>query len=108
MRSLIVFIALLAACKFGYQEYIYRSALSEALINTYRQDAVVSCQKEAAVRNLAIAYGAWSKPESFNLIVGAANHDANTPYLVIVARKDPAQIRCEFDIIRMSAAVYQM
>ena len=120
MRSLVLFIALLASGKFGYQEYVYRSALADALINTYRQDAVVSCQKEASVRNLAIAYSAWMNPESFKLIVGHGSHEASaadlslesgaaaSPYLVIVARKAPAQVTCEFDIVRMSAAVYQM
>ena len=117
MRSVILFIVILAAAKFGYQDYVYRNALVEALINTYRQDAVVSCQKEAAVRNLAIGYGAWSQPESFSLIVGhgsrdagfmAASSEAASPYLVIIARKDPAEIRCEFDIVKMSAAVYRL
>ena len=117
MRSVLAFIAILAAMKFGYQEYVYRSALVDTLITTYRQDAVESCQKEARARNLTVGYGSWSDPESFSLIVGHGSREANSadlvgtaasPFLVIVARKDPARIQCEFDIVRMSAAVYQL
>ena len=117
MRSVLAFVALLALAKFGYQEWVYRSALVDTLITTFRQDAVESCQKEAKARNLAVGYGAWSDPESFQLIVGHGSKDtgaldisseAASPFLVIVARKDPAKIQCEFDIVRMSAAVYQL
>ena len=117
MRSVLAFIAILAALKFGYQEWVYRSALVDTLITTYRQDAVESCQKEAKARNLTVEYGSWSDPESFQLIVGHGTRDAGStditgaaasPFLVIVARKDPARIQCEFDIVRMSAAVYQL
>ena len=119
MRSVLLFVAILVAAKFGYQEYVYRSAVVDTLINTFRQDAVERCQKESKDRNLAVAYGAWSDPESFQLIVGRGTHEASAdvsgeaaaasgPILVIVARKDPAKIQCEFDIVRMSAAVYQL
>ena len=119
MRSLILFVVLLAGAKFGYQEYVYRSALVDVLINTYRQDAVERCQQEAKSRNLAIGYSAWSQPESLSLVVGrsvrkaaAADLSAVAPapstYLVLVARKAPAEIRCEFDIVKLSASVYQL
>ena len=118
MRSLILFVALLAAAKFGYQEYVYRSALTEALITTYRQDAVERCQRESKSRNLAVGYAAWNKPESLSLVVGPSARDAaadssfaassSSTYLVLVARKAPAEIRCEFDIVRLSASVYQL
>jgi hypothetical protein len=119
LRSLILFVALLAGAKFGYQDYVYRSALADALINTYRQDAVERCQQEAKSRNLAIGYAAWSQPESVSLMVGSSVRDtattdhsaassASSTYLVLVARKAPAEIRCEFDIVRLSANVYQL
>jgi len=120
VRSVVLFVALLLAAKFGYQEWVYRSALVDTLINTYRQDAVERCQKESHDRNLTVGYSAWSDPESFQLIVGRGTHEANAadltgentraagPILVLVARKDPAKIQCEFDLVRMSAAVYQL
>jgi hypothetical protein len=119
LRSLILFVVLLAGAKFGYQEYVYRSALTDALINTYRQDAVERCQQEAKLRNLAIGYAAWSQPESLSLVVGRSVREAaatdltavsapSSTYLVLIARKAPAEIRCEFDIVRLSASVYQL
>jgi hypothetical protein len=119
VRSLILFVVLLAGAKFGYQEYVYRSALTEALINTYRQDAVERCQQEAKTRNLALSYTAWSQPESLSLVVGRSTREAastdlgavtlsTSTYLVLVARKAPAEIRCEFDIVKLSASVFQL
>jgi hypothetical protein len=116
LRSLILFIVLLAAAKFGYQDYAYRNALADALINAYRQDAVQRCQQESKVRNLAVGYNGWNEPKSLSLIVGRSARDAlaldfmpnATPtntYLVIVARKADAEVRCEFDIVRLSASV---
>jgi hypothetical protein len=32
----------------------------------------------------------------------------SSTYLVLVARKAPAEIRCEFDIVKLSASVYQL
>jgi hypothetical protein len=119
MRAILAFVVLLAAAKFGYQEWVYRTALVDTLINTFRQDAVERCQKESKDRNLEVGYSAWSDPESFQLIVGRGSREVSAgvsgeaapeagPILVIVARKEPAKIQCEFDIMRMSAAVYQL
>lgn len=119
MRAILAFVFLLAAAKFGYQEYAYRSALVDTLVNTYRQDAVESCHKVSKERNLAVGYAAWSEPESLQLVVGRGSRQASAdvsgettpeagPILVIVARKAPDKIQCEFDIVRMSAAVYQL
>ena len=121
MRSLLLFIALLAAGKFGYQDYVYRSVLSDALLNTYKQDAVERCQKESASRNLTVSYVSWTSPESIKLVVGHGGIDQGffstsellpaetpTPYIVIVARKQPFRILCEFDVVRQAAAVYRM
>jgi len=119
LRAVLLFVVLLAAAKFGYQEYVYRSAVVDTLINTFRQDAVERCQKESKDRNLAVGYQAWSDPESFQLVVGRGSHEATAqvsgeaepttgPILVIVARRDPGKIQCEFDIDRMSAAVYEL
>jgi hypothetical protein len=113
-------VALIAAGKLGFQEYVYRSAITEALINTYRQDAVERCQRESATRNLSIGYDAWSQPESIKLTVGHAtllagaldggNDEARAanPLIVLVARKTSAHLLCEFDVVRQSASVYQM
>lgn len=122
MRALVVFIVLLVVAKFGYQEWIYRSALADTLITTYRIDASEACQREAAKRNLKLDYVSWTQPESLDLVVGQGALDPTTwsfgggtkvsrtssPYLVIVARTKPFQIVCEYDMVRQVAAVVRM
>lgn len=119
MRSIAMIIALLAAGKLGYQEYAYRITLADVVMTTYRQDAVVACQREAAQRNLSVSYVSWTKPEEMSLEVGRSGSDSKLgglgdrlldfgprdPYLVIVARKLPFKIICEFDIVRQVATV---
>jgi hypothetical protein len=122
LRSIMLLIAVLVAGKFGWQEWSYRKALTDTLLQTFRQDAVESCQKEAANRNLKVAYLSWTKPESVKLVVGRGGADESfwqvsddmfqtkeaSPLIVIVARKLPFKVLCEFDVVRQSAAVYRM
>lgn len=122
MRRLALVIAILAAAKLGYQEYIYRGAVTETLLTAYRQDAIESCRKEAARRNLSVSYVSWEKPAEVGLVVGKSapgagmmrfaealmSPDASVPYIVITARKQPFQILCEFDLVRLAANVYRM
>ena len=48
MRSLILFVALLAAAKFGYQEYVYRSAVVDRSM-----DKIMALERATARRELA-------------------------------------------------------
>jgi hypothetical protein len=120
VRSVVLFIVLLTAAKFGYQEWVFRSAITDALLNTYRQDAVQRCQVEARQRNLALGYDAWNDPDSVRVTVGQPGREmgafditSDSPrspgaMVVIVARKEPAEVRCDFDIVRMTATVTQL
>mgnify|MGYP001328639328 CR=1 FL=1 len=122
MRTLVVFLVLLAGAKFGYQEWVYRNALADTLITTYRIDASEACQREAARRNLKLDYVSWTQPESLELVVGQGALDptawavgsgnrasrTSSPYLVIVARTKPFQIICEYDMVRQVASVTRM
>ncbi len=122
MRSLVIFILLLAAAKIGYQDMLYRQTLAETLVTTYRADAAKSCAREAAARNLSVSTLSWSEPEAIELSVGKNNlnmslwqmgaelWDANArvPYLLIVARREPFRIVCEFDLMRLQASVFRL
>lgn len=120
MRSVILFIALLAAAKLGWQEYVYRSALTDALVDTFRQDAIESCSRESRQRNIGVGYDAWSKPESIELTVGQSSERpaaaattsrsswASGPYLVLVALDQASRVGCEYDVMRQAAAVFRM
>jgi hypothetical protein len=122
MRSLVLIVGLLAAGKVGYQEYAERKALSEVLLNTYRQDATEACEREAANRNISVAYTAWSSPRQISISLGRSSDSEpywqlgetllgateRDPYVVIVARKEPYRITCDYDIVRQLATVNRM
>lgn len=122
MRSLVLLVGLLAAGKVGYQEYVERNALTEVLLNTYRQDATEACEREADHRNFSVDYSAWSTPKEISIslgrstdsepywqiseaLLGAAERD---PYVVILARTEPYKIVCDYDIVRQQATINRM
>ena len=70
MRGIVLIVGLLAATKVGYQEYAERSALTEVLLNTYRQDATESCRREAQQRNFRMPDWAWSAPKDIHISIG--------------------------------------
>jgi hypothetical protein len=121
MRSLLLFLVMLAAAKFGWQEWSYRQALADTIITTFRQDAIESCQKEAASRNLKTDYVSWRKPEAVSLIVGSGTADESfwqvsdqmfraseqNPIIVVVAKRQPYKLLCEYDITKQLAAIYR-
>ena len=122
MRSLVLMVGLLAAGKVGYQEYVERSALTEVLLNTYRQDATESCVREAHHRNFAVPYRSWSEPEAISISLGRSSDSEpywqigetllgpaeRDPYVVIVAREEPYRIVCDYDIVRQLATINRM
>ena len=122
MRSLVLLVGLLAAGKVGYQEYVERNALTEVLLNTYRQDATEACEREAGHRNFSVAYSAWSSPKEISISLGRSSDNEpywqigetllgpteRDPYVVIVAHKDPYKIVCDYDIVRQLATINRM
>jgi hypothetical protein len=122
MRSLVLLVGLLAAGKVGYQEYVERTALTEVLLNTYRQDATEACGREAEHRNFSVAYRSWSAPKEIGISLGRSSDNEpywqigeallgpaeRDPYVVIVARQDPYRIVCDYDIVRQLATINRM
>ncbi len=122
MRSLVLLVGLLAAGKVGYQEYVERNALTEVLLNTYRQDATEACEREADHRNFSVSYSAWSSSKEISISLGRSSDSEpywqigesllgpaeRDPYVVIVARKEPYKIVCDYDIVRQLATINRM
>ena len=52
MRAVVIFLALLAAAKLGYQEYLFRAATRDAIIGAYKEHAVQACQKDTRSHSL--------------------------------------------------------
>jgi hypothetical protein len=122
MRGIVLIVGLLAATKVGYQEYAERSALTEVLLNTYRQDATESCRREAQQRNFRMPDWAWSAPKDIHISIGRSGDSEpywqlgsalmstapRDPFVVLVADKDPFEIVCDYDIVRQLATINRL
>jgi hypothetical protein len=110
MRILVLVLAVLAALKVAYQEYVYRSVTAEVIITAYRERALEACRRQAWGK--AVNAEAWANPLSVTLSVGRSTVDSNAwqldhaqwnarfknPYLLITAGDGASEITCEFDI----------
>ena len=122
MRAVVIFLALLAAAKIGYQEYLFRSATREAIIGAYKAHAVQACQKDAGNGSLGLAPQAWANPKAVRLVIGRSSLDVypwqvdhvqwnaryRNPYLFLTTSLRSGTVNCEYDIINASAAVSRM
>lgn len=126
MRALVIFLVLLAAGKFGYQEYLFRTATRDAIIGAYRVHAVEACQSDAGNRGLGLGPQAWANPRNVKVMIGKSSLDVylwqtdhaqwaaryRNPYLLLTAEQTPGQraggVQCEYDIVNAAAAVSRM
>ncbi len=122
MRAVVFLLALLAAVKIGYQEYLFRTSARDVIVSAYRERAVDACQKDPKSATLGIAAPAWERPASVSLVIGKSNLDVQfwqvdhamwnaryrNPYLFLVAGSKGANVFCEYDIVHGAASVYRM
>lgn len=121
MKAVVALLALLAALKIAYQEYLMRAAANDIIVAAYRERAVAACQRD--VRGLQIVQpGVWSRPSQIRLVIGKSNLDVyiwqvdhalwnaryRNPYLFLAAGDRPNRIFCEYDIVGGAASVYRM
>jgi hypothetical protein len=122
MKAIVILLALLAAAKMGYQEYLFRISTRDAVIGAYREHAVQACQKDARSQTLGLGAQAWSNPKSVRLVIGKSSLDVypwqvdnalwnaryRNPYLFLTANQRSATIACEYDITNAAASVSKM
>jgi hypothetical protein len=122
MKAIVILLALLAAAKMGYQEYLFRISTRDAVIGAYKEHAVQACQKDARTQTLGLGAQAWANPKSIRLVIGKSSLDVypwqvdNTlwnaryrnPYLFLTASQRSATIACEYDIVNAAASVSRM
>lgn len=121
MRSAVLILALLAIGKYGYQEYMYRTATAELIIKAYGEQAMLACQVDALARNLSESYVNWTKPASISLAIGRREPAISVwdftnpqwtaeyghPTLLIIARREPFEIACSYDILDRRTEVWR-
>jgi hypothetical protein len=122
MRTFVLFLALLAAAKLGYQEYLFRGSTRDTIVSAYKERAAVACQKDAKGLNLGITPQAWLNPRSVRLVIGKSSVDVylwqlndamwnaryRNPYLFLSLGEHPGSVICEYDIVNAAASVYRM
>jgi hypothetical protein len=121
MRAVAILLALLAATKLGYQEYLFRAATRDAIVGAYKEHAVQACQNDSKSHGFGVSAQAWANPRSVSLVIGKRSLDVypwqldhamwnaryRNPYLFLTAGERSA-VRCEYDIINAAAAVSRM
>jgi hypothetical protein len=115
-------LALLAAAKLGYQEYLFRGAARDALIGAYKEHAVEACQKDARTQALGLGAQIWANPKAIRLLIGKSSIEVylwqvddplwnaryRNPYLLLTAAQKTATVACEYDIVNAAASVSRM
>ena len=119
MKAIALFLALLAAAKLGYQEYLFRAATRDAIIGAYKEHAVQACQKDAKSHNLGVSPQAWANPKTIRVLIGKSSLDVypwqvddskwnaryRNPYLLLTTEQRTGEVACEYDIINAAASI---
>ena len=122
MKAIVIFLALLAVAKIGYQEYLFRTATKDVIVNAYRARAINACHNDARSQRISSTRTDWARPTSVKLVIGKSNLDVyfwqvdsslwnaryRNPYLFLSINQAPTRIFCEYDIVHGSASVYRM
>jgi hypothetical protein len=123
MKAIVVLLALLAAAKVGYGEYLFRSGTRDALVGAYRAHAAEACHNDARQLNMGLAQQEWANPRAVSLVIGKSSIDVypwqvdnalwsaryRNPYLVLtVGTKHGGGVFCEYDVVNASASVSRL
>ena len=117
MRTFAYALALLAAAKFGGQEYFHRTATEEALIAAYRDRAVEACRGDARARGLLTE--SIERAGDVRLVIGKNDVDVRlwdisnslwatryrAPYLQLRLGAGKSGLGCEYDITHQVAMI---
>jgi hypothetical protein len=122
MRAFVILLLLLAAGKLGFQEYLFRAATRDAVLEAYKQHAVEACQRDARSLSLGVGAQAWANPRAVQLVIGKraldvypwqvdhANWNARyrNPYLLLTTGPRTGTVSCDYYILNASASVSRM
>lgn len=121
MRAIVVILALLAAAKVGYHEYLYRSASSDIIIAAYRERAMAACRAQPTGAASATTDGSvrWNDVADIRLAIGNSAVDValwdtgsplwsaryKNPYLLLASRAGTGDVVCEYDVVHDLASI---
>jgi hypothetical protein len=122
MKAIVFLLALLAAAKLGYQEYLFRVATRDALIVAYKEHAAQACQKDTKSQGFGVDRQGWSNAKIVRVVIGKSSIDVypwqvddplwnaryRNPYLVLTASQRSTTVSCEYDIVNAAASISRM
>jgi len=118
MRAIIIVIAILALTRFGFNEYLDRTAKTDVIVTAYREHAIAACQLKGEG---ATSPDAWTNPASLQLTIGKRDLDVyvwqtnhrlwkaryRNAYLYLTLEKASENVYCEYDISNDIASVHK-
>lgn len=121
MRILALALAFLAIGKIAVVHWLYQSASDDVIVSAYRPRALDACSRDA-LRVFGLDTGAWSNGTPIKLEIGKRsssiriwqiNHPAwseryRNPYLYLSAQATGLQVKCAYDVVSGTAAIFRI
>jgi len=119
MRKLLWLFVMMAAAKYGYQDYIYRVSVGGYLVAIEKNRAVSACAREAGAEKEVASYITFDQATNVSVSIGNPSLDVpmwdinnpnwsaryQRPHIVIVARTEPFEISCAYDLVDRTASI---
>lgn len=119
MRFVVLLLALLAVCKVGYQEYMFRSKLKETVVAAYRDRAAQVCQRDAKSASFDVRVDSWLRSRDISLRIGNSDVDVmpwqvdsqrwaaryRNPNLWMSIPAGAGMLACSYDVVTGAAIV---
>jgi len=122
LRNAVIAVVALFAANFAYDQYLFRAAAHDVIVETFQARAADACYSNAKTQNINGSITAWRNPASMKLVIGKSNLDVyfwqidsamwnakyKNPYMLLVADDNPSYVLCEYDILHRRASVHRM
>jgi len=122
LRNAVIAVVALVAANFAYDQYLFRSAAHDVIVETFQASAADACHTNAQSQKIEGTLAAWRNPASMKLVIGKSNLDVyfwqvdssmwnakyKNPYMLLVAEENPSYVLCEYDILHRRASVNRM
>ena len=115
MRTILLGLVVLAGAKVWFQDRAYRAAMSEAVVEAYRERAIEVCRRNAPKRATGArdeAPAQWAAPSQIEAVIGNPDIDVavwdtqnplwnqryRDPHLILTSSAGGRSARCAYDV----------
>ena len=117
MRTLAIFLVVLAMAKVATVHWLYRAASDDVIVSAYRPRALEACGRDGR-RVFGLDAAAWAQPTQIHLEIGKRGGDVQlwqvddpawpqrwrNPYLHLTVATAGVQFQCAYDVVGGTAA----